>query len=277
MATVNSIAARLFDLLDAPFSSLPPLVGVCAWSLVTAIAMLLVIKRTSDQPAMDAVKRKIHACLFEIRLFSDDIAAILRAQGEILRHNLTYLRLSLKPMVWMLVPLVVMVGQLHFHYGYRGLRPGERAILTVALDQDESERPAVELVLPAGLRLDSPAVWAPALHEVTWRVQAVASGDHRLQVKVGDESFEKRVRVTDAVVRVSPVRPSSRLLDQLTWPAEKPLPKAGPLTAISVAYPAREFSVFGWRFESEYAWMVAFLLISMALAFALRKPFGVTI
>ena len=56
--------------------------------------MLIVFKKTSNQARLEAVKKQIHACLFELRLFSDDLPAILRAQGEILRHNLRYLGLS---------------------------------------------------------------------------------------------------------------------------------------------------------------------------------------
>ena len=71
--------------------------GLAVVSLATAILMLLSFKRTSNQTRLAAVKRQIHAAIFEIRLFNDDLRAIFRAQREILRHNLTYLRLSLRP------------------------------------------------------------------------------------------------------------------------------------------------------------------------------------
>src|SRR5688500_19416424 len=91
--------------------------------------MLLIFRKTSDQKRLAAVKRQIHAGLFEIRLFNDDLRAIFRAQGEILRHNLTYLRLSIVPMLWMIVPLLLVVAQLQFHYGYSGLTVGQPVLL----------------------------------------------------------------------------------------------------------------------------------------------------
>ena len=94
---VNAALRALFDALLLPFRSLPPIVGLLVVSLVVSIGMLLVFKRTSNQARLEAVKRQIHACLFEIRLFNDDLPAILRAQVEILRHNLRYLGLSLVP------------------------------------------------------------------------------------------------------------------------------------------------------------------------------------
>ena len=134
MSALDALLRAIFDVLLMPFSGLPPLVGLIILSVVTAVVMLLVFKKASNQEAIDSVKRKITAGLFEIRLFSDDVVAILKAQGEILRHNATYLRLSFTPMLWMIIPLTLVVAQLQFHYGYRSLHPGEKTLLKVQLD-----------------------------------------------------------------------------------------------------------------------------------------------
>src|SRR5512136_557410 len=133
MSLVNALLRALFDLALAPLRSLPAVVSLTLVALVVSIFMLLVFKRTSDQARLAAVKRRVHAGLFEIRLFSDDLRAIFRAQGEILRANATYLRLSLVPMVWIIVPLVLVMAQLQFQYGYRGLTPGQPALVTADL------------------------------------------------------------------------------------------------------------------------------------------------
>ena len=64
---------------------------------------------------------------------------------------------------------------------------------------------------------------------------------------------------------------------QLTWPAEAPLPDSSPIRAISVGYPEAVIGAFGWEMEWEYGWMLIFFLLSIVFAFALRKPFKVTI
>src|SRR5689334_20806394 len=124
MAMLNAALGWLFDVLLRPFAGLPPLAGLAVVSLGTSIAMLLVVRRTSNQAGLDEVKRHIHAALFEIRLFNDDLRAIFRAQMEMLRHNVTYLRLSVVPMLWMIVPFVFVMAQLQFQYGYEGLDVG---------------------------------------------------------------------------------------------------------------------------------------------------------
>ena len=273
MSAVNGLLRAVFDALLLPFRSLPPIVGLLVVSLVAAIGMLLVFKATSNQALLDAVKRQIHACLFEIRLFSDDLPAILRAQGEILKHNAKYLALSIVPMLWMMVPLLFVVAQLQFHYGYRGLRPGEDFIVKARLKEDAAARPAARLEAPAGLEVSTPAVWVPSERELAWRLRAQQWGDYELKLNVDGQEYSKTAQVSPQVRRRSPERLEPTFLNQLLYPAEPPLPKESPLASIALSYPEASVSIFGWQLN----WLVAFFLLSIAFAFALRRRLGVTI
>jgi uncharacterized membrane protein (DUF106 family) len=269
MSFVNAALRPVFDLILYPFRGLPPLVGLVIVSLVAAIGMLLVFKATSNQEALASTKRQIHAGLFEIRLFSDDLGAILRAQGGILRHNLTYLRLSLVPMVWMIVPLFFVIAQLQFHYGYEGLRPGSTTLLTVELAEasgDEaspahlsSGKPAIRLEMPSGLRVDSPPVWVPTLREMTWRIAADDPGSYEVKVHVDESTATKSVVVTSELVRRSPIRVDSGIVS--------------PIRSISITYPDRSIEIFRLGLH----WLIVFFVLSIVFAFMLRGRFDVTI
>lgn len=273
MSLLNAVLRIVFDVLLRPFRELPPLAGLLIVSLPVAVGMLLVFKATSDQKALDAVKRQIHACLFEIRLFNDDFRAILRAQSEVLRWNLRYLLLSLVPLAWMIVPLVLVVAQLQFHYGYRGLAPGESALVKVELQQASGSKPSAALEAPQGLRVETPALWIPELRELAWRIRAESPGDYEINVKLGDVVETKSIVVSEAVRRRSPIRVGPGWLDQLIYPAEPPLPGSSPIRSIIVTYPERDVEVFGWGLH----WMVIFIVLSIAFAFLLRGPLKVTI
>ena len=277
MSSVNAVLRAVFDLVLAPFAGLPPIVSLVVVSLPTAILMLLVFKRTSDQAALAAVKRHIHAGLFEIRLFSDDLRAIFRAQGEILRHNLTYLRLSLVPMVWILPPMVLLIAQLQFHYGYEGLRPTETALLEVDLKPETvtaGERPRVVLDLPPGLGAQTEDVWLPGESQLAWRLAAEREGDFEIGISIdGAPPVTKTLRVTKSVVRLSPVRVDSSFFSQLIYPAEPPLPRDSSIREIHVSYADREISVLGFGMH----WLIPFFALSIAFAFALKGKFGVTL
>jgi uncharacterized membrane protein (DUF106 family) len=107
MRILNVLLGGMIDGLLYPFRGLPPLVGLTVVSVLTGIAMLLVFRATSNQHGIVAAKRRISASVFEIRLFNDDPRAILRAQLDIFRHTLGYLRLTMVPVLWIIVPLVL--------------------------------------------------------------------------------------------------------------------------------------------------------------------------
>ena len=288
LAALNALLTSVFDVLLRPLAGLPPLASLAIVSLLTAIVMLLVVRRTSNQRALDEVKRKIHAALFEIRLFNDDLRAIFRAQGEMLRHNVTYLRLSLVPMLWMIVPFVLVIAQLQFHYGYDGLAIGQPVLLTAHL---RSSSPAssgdavpaaiggggradiATLEASVGIRADTPAIWFPAAQDVVWRLTPEAAGDYELRLRIEGQTFTKSIHVSSHVVRRSPSRLEAGFVNEVLYPAEPPLPSDGAVTSIEVAYPERDIDVFGWHLN----WMVVFFILSIGFAFALRKPFGVTL
>jgi uncharacterized membrane protein (DUF106 family) len=276
MSIVNAVLRALVDGLLFPFRGLPPIVGLSFVSLLTSILLLIVFKKTSNQKALEGVKRKIHACLFEIRLFNDDFRSILRAQLEILRHNLTYLRYSTVPMIWTLPPLVLLIAQLQFHYGYESLRVGEPAVVKATLrTADSGAKPAIRLEAPGpGLEVKEPAAWIPSLREMAWRIEPLAPGEYELRLANGSESVTKSVRVmarSDSVVRRSPRRVRG-FLDELLYPAEPPLP-AGAFETIAVTYREASVDVFG----IELHWMIVYFVLSIAFAFLLRGTFKVTI
>ncbi len=278
MTLLNRLLGALFDLLVLPFRGMPAAVGLTVISLLVSVGMLLAFRRVSDQEALDRVKRRIHAGVYEIRLYKDDLYTIFAAQFATLRHTMTYFRLSMVPMLWIMIPIVIIVIQLQFQYGYASVAPGESLIVKVELTEEgaarvaESDGSDLELAAPAGVRVETPVVWAPALREALWRVSAVEAGEHELEVRVGDQAFTKSLRVSGSTVLRSPVRPAG-LLGQIVYPSEPPLPSGSGVAAISVGYADADVSLLGW----EMHWIIAFFILTMVFAFALAKPLGVKI
>lgn len=278
MKLINDLLRPVFDLLQSPFIGLPALVGILVWSIPVGVFALWVFGKTSNQERIAEVKRRIFAGLFEIRLFNDDLRAIMRAQGEILRHVLHYQALALKPMIFILPPLVLVMVQLHQFYGFRGLRPGEEVLLTVQLAPDAVEagrRPEFSLDLPPGLHAAMEPVWVPSLQQITWRIGVDDWGDWDLAIDVDGAKFSKTIRATGELVRLSPERPSTTLMGQLEWPSEAPLDEGGAVRSMTVGYAEGSVGILGWDFEWSFAWMVVFFVLTMVVALVLRKPMGV--
>ncbi|MYA07497.1 MAG: hypothetical protein F4060_06610 [Holophagales bacterium] len=288
MSLLNAALRAVFDVALRPFAALPPILPVAIVALVSGIFALLVYRWTSNQTAIAAVKRRLFGHLLEVRLFNDDLRAVLAAQLRLLRENLTYLRLNLIPLLWMIVPFMLLIAQLQFHYGYDGLEVGERTLLVVDLAPAEAAaaggdeaapRPPIELEAPAGVAVETAGVWVPSLRQVVWRLRADEPGRHELVVRADGGAFTKSLFVEDPEggalwARRSPTRRRAAILDQLLYPAEPSLPRDGPIERIDVRYGTATISFFGLL---DMHWLIAFLILSLAFAFALRNRFGVTL
>jgi hypothetical protein len=251
--------------------NLPPGLGLAIVSAATAAAILIVTRATSNQAAIVAIKRQIQADLFEMRLFNDDLRAMARAQADMLRHNAVYLRLSLVPLLWLAVPLIVVLAQLQSYFGYVGPAAGCPVILTAQLTAPREPDARLEPV--SGLRSETPPVWLPGSQQLVWRVVAEAAGEYILRFVVDGHRYEKSLHVSDDVARRSPVRPGALVMDQVEFPSEPPVDPSGPVKTIAVSYGEREFAVFGWRMP----WMVLFFAETFLFALVLRRPLGVTL
>lgn len=288
MSLLNAALRAVFDVALRPFAALPPIVPVAVVALLSGVFALLVYRWTSNQPAIAAVKRRLFGHLLEVRLFNDDLRAVLAAQLRLLRENLTYLRLNLVPLLWMIVPFMLLIAQLQFHYGYEGLEVGEQTLLIVDLapagaatagGEEAAPRPPVELEAPPGVAVETADVWVPSLRQVVWRLRADEPGRHELVVRVDGVAFTKSLFVADPDagalwVRRSPTRRRAAIVDQLLYPAESSLPRGGPIERIDVQYGTASISFFGLF---DVHWLIAFLILSLAFAFALRNRFGVTL
>jgi hypothetical protein len=275
LAALNRALVWLTDLVLTPLMGLPPLASLLIVSVATAAAMLPVIARTSNQPRIAAAKRRIHAALFEIRLFNDDPRAVLRALGDALRANAVYFALSLVPLLWMGLPLALLIAHLQSFYGYSGLDAGKPALVKVSL-RDASRvadaAAAITLEAPPDIRVETSAVRLPAANEVLWRIVPTAPGDYMVTIRAGNDVSAKTVHVSDRVARRSPIRVASSLADQFLYPAEPPLTDPG-VASIAISYPEASIDVLGWRVH----WLIVYVVLSTACAFALAPRFGVTL
>lgn len=277
MDWVNLALSGAVGALLWPFRSFPPVVGLGVVALFVAIAILLVFRATSDQAALTAVKRRMHAALFEIRLFNDDPHSMFRALLEITRQNLTYLRLSLVPTLWVIVPLLLLLVRLQAYYGYEGLVAGANTIVTVHLEDEavpaSGGAPRISLDAPSGLQVETPPVWIPSKRQVAWRIGAEQAGEYELIVSVDGKSVTKHVQVSDEVGWRAPERVKTGLWSQLMSPAELPIAADVPISSIHVKYPSREVKLFGW----DTHWMIVLFTLSIFFTFALRNIFGVVL
>jgi len=272
---LNSVFGKLFELIFFPFQRMSPWVAMALISFLTSLLMLFIFRFTSNQQGIRRVKNKIKAHLLELRLFKDSLGLSLQAQGNILRYNLTYISYSLKPLLVMFIPVMLILIQLNLWFGYQALSPGQEAIIKVKLTNDQNPM-VIDLAfeLSSSFDIETPALRMEKEREIDWRIQVKEKGIHELRLAVDSQGIVKKVIVgKKSLKKISPLKVRRSLIDELFNPGEAPLPGKLPVKSIGVTYPSKKMNLFGWHIH----WLIAYFALSIIFAFALKGIFKVEI
>lgn len=273
MWSLNHFLSLLFDSLLGPFEAWPPFWLLVFVALPTGILMLLIFRCTSNQAAIRETKDRIKAHLLEIRLFRDDLSALLSAQKNLLRYNFKYFGYAVKPMLIMVIPVAILILQLNGWFAYRPVNIGESFILKVKFG-NPSKVPFPEIALKAdgGLSVETAPIRILSEREWNWRLRAIAPGEHTITVKADQQTFHKRINVAnERLARITPVVSKSGVFDIILNSTEVPLIDTSPISRIEIDYPARSIQVFGWQTH----WLVVFFIFSILFGFAFKGVLGV--
>jgi hypothetical protein len=270
---LNTLANSLASVLLAPLAALPGWLSATLIAVTTGVLMLLAFKYTSHQTAIKRVRNEIKANLLALSLFKDSVAVSLSAQGRILWGALRLLGLAVVPMLVMLLPMCLLLGQLAAWYQARPLQIGEETVVTVHLADDSPQAlRQVQLIPSDAVTTTVGPVRVPARQMVCWNVQARQAGYHQLTFSTGDKSFEKEMAIGDGLMRVSPQRPAWHWTDALLYPRETPFATDSPVQSIELVYPPRQSWTAGTR-----SWLIYWFTASMVAAFVARPLLNVNI
>ena len=257
---------RGFVLTDAPTGI------VIALSLVIGLLMVVVFRYTSDQKAIRAAKDQLKAHLLAVRLFQDQLPVVLASYGRIIRGTGRYLRLAFKPLLFVVIPLILLIVQLDRYLGLSPFQAGEAILLTVHTANAEV-LDVVKVALPAGMEATAPPVHVPASNEVIWRVVAHRSGVYDIGVDADQQTFSKRVVVSSELARLSPVRLHGPWWERFFISGEHALPENSPIQSIAVNYPDRTI-YFAWM---EWSWIWLFFVLSLLAGFFFKTVLRIEI
>jgi uncharacterized membrane protein (DUF106 family) len=249
-----------------------PLLLVVLVSAVIGLLMVVVFRYTSDQKAIHVAKDQLKAHLLAVRLFQDQIPVVLASYGRILSGTGRYLKLAFKPLLYVILPLVLLIAQVDRYLGYVPLAAGEAFLLKVHTANPDSLN-EVTLQLPPELTTTAPAVHVPSDNEIAWRLMAAKDGDYDIEVIADGQGFSKRTVVSSGVPRVSPVRLRGRFWERVLVSGEPALPDSSPIQSIEVSYPARSIH-FAWL---DWNWIWLFFVLSLVAGFFFKSVLGIEI
>jgi hypothetical protein len=259
--------------LLAPVAVLPGWLSATIVAAATGVVFLIVFKYTSNQRAVKRVRDDINAQLLALKLFKDSTRVALRAQGRLLWGAVQLFGLAIVPMLVMIVPACLILGQLSIWYQFRPLRVGEDAVVTVKL-KDDSRAALAELRLEpvSGIEVLTGPVRVESKREVCWNVKAVKDGYHRLEFQAGGATPTKELAVGGDFLRVNRLRPAWNWADILMYPYETPFRRDSLVQSIEIDYPRRS----SWTSGTD-SWVIYWFVVSMIGALCFRRLLNVNI
>jgi hypothetical protein len=237
------------------------------------VLLLGVFKYTSNQKGIKRVRDDINANMLALKLFKDSVKVAFRAQGRLFVGAFWLFLFGLAPLLVMIVPVMLLLGQMSLWYQQRPLRVGEEAVVTLKLNGRAGDPcPDVSLQSGAAAEMLVGPVRVISKREVCWNIVAHEGGLHRLTFWVGDQTVDKELAIGDRFMRVSAQRPSWDWFEVLTHPRERPFPPDSSVRSIEIDYPRR----VSWTSGSDW-WVVYWFGVSLVAAFCFKGVLKVNV
>jgi hypothetical protein len=270
---LNGVANALGRCLLAPIAVLPGWLSTLLVSAASGVLLLLIFKYTSYQRGIKRVRSDIQAQLLALKLFKDSTAVLLRAQGRIFVGALWLLVLAIVPLLVMIVPVSLLLGQLALWYQSRPLHVGEETIITLKLNsKPESSCPDVRLETADALETTIGPFWALSQRALYWKVRARETGYHHLVFQVDGQAADKEVAIGTGYMRISTERPGWNSWDALWSPGEQPFGPDSLIHSIAIDYPERSARIWGTSW-----WVIYWFVISFIAALCFRRVLNVNV
>ncbi|MBM3307323.1 MAG: hypothetical protein FJY74_03270 [Candidatus Eisenbacteria bacterium] len=276
MQTIQNALTKAFDIFLRPYELFPPIVGLLVVSALTGVVMLLIFGRASDQARIARAKDRLKAHIMEMWIFRSDPRAMFLAIGGVARHNLVYLRHSLRPIVFLLVPVLLIMVQLGIRYAHGPVPVGATTRVTAYLREGAAPTTTpMTLSGPLGVRVLSRPLRVDSERRVVWNVLAETPGEHRLTLETPGGRLTRSLAVgpLQRVGKVRAVAAREGTWDAFLYPSATPIPRDSVVERIVVEYPPRDLRVLGLNVH----WLVVFFAVSVAVGYALKGVFGIEV
>ncbi len=271
MDSISKIITGFFDLLVLPFGRTHHTLALVWLSLLTGVGMAYVFKLTSNQKKIKRAKDRFKSYILEMRIYQDDLGAVIRAFFRALIANFGYLAQTLRPLLVLIVPVVIIFMQLDERYARGHMPVGSTSLLTVGLESgtDPFEK-NLDLQCSEGVSIDAGPVRIHETNEIDWRLRIISPGTHTVSVTVDGHSYEAPVIAEPLHQMVGHKRSASSIIEAFLHPALPPIPKHSLITLVHLRYPGVSYPMLFW----DVHWIVIFIIYSLIGAIVIKLLVG---
>jgi uncharacterized membrane protein (DUF106 family) len=268
---INSIIDAVSVPLLSWIGTVPGWMSNTIISAIVGIFFLVVFKYTSNQKAIGKVKDTIKANMLALWLFKESIIVTFTTEAKLFKSSVVLLLYSVKPVLIMFFPFILILAQLSLWYQKRPLNPGEETLVTVQFNNNIGAEPSTATLQPTtSIETVLGPVTISSKNQVLWKIRALEGGYYTIAFDVNSKILTKELAVGHGFMRTSILRPGYHPLDIILYPAEPPFSPESIVESISIDYPDRSdlFAGTDW-------WVMYFIVCSIVFAYLFKPVFKV--
>ncbi len=115
---VVETVSGLLDPILSPVLYLDPLLSIILVSFIISLGITLAYRKITDQEKMKELKGEIKKHQDKIKSLKDKPDELMKEQKKAMEVNMTYMKHSLKPMLFTFLPIILVFGWLYANMGY---------------------------------------------------------------------------------------------------------------------------------------------------------------
>jgi len=250
----NPIAMVLESLLNPIFGwvlPFPSWISIFIISFILTLVTTLIYKYTTNQSEMKRLKEDTKMYQKKLKELKGNPKKAMEMQKQAMAVNMEYMKHSFKPMLYTMLPLLIIFGWLSAHYAYEPLHPSTPFNVSVYTQGLEGKEISLE-ALPE--LMISEAKKTVQNEQATWTLQGPA-GDYKLIAAQEGNTADRKLLISGERKYENPLG----------------VIKNGPIQKFIIhnneLQPFGSFSLFGWH----PGWIGAYIIFSIALSTLIRK------
>lgn len=239
-----------------------PIILVVAVGILFSVIMVLLTKYTTDQDLLKRLREEMKELQTEMKMLKDNPGKAGEVNKHMMEANMKMMMQSWKPMIFSMIPAILILGWFNSNIAYEPLVIGEE--FSVELEFYESITGTIAPTTPEGIALINGEAYTIKDNKVRLVYRGEKAGDYLLQYALQNDagevqkSWETSVIVTASEEERKYYGPTYNIKDQILKTATVSNKKFTPFG---------ELSLWGWQ----PGWLALYIIISLICSIGLRK------
>jgi len=244
---------NILDPIFNPLLKMPPALAILLISFIITLIITLVYKLTTDQNKMKKLKQDMKEYQKKIKSLSkENPQKAMAIQQEAMKKNMEYMKSSFKSTLYTLIPIIIIFGWLNAHMAYYPIEPTQPFKVTAFFT--EGHAPTANISSIPELEIIGNATQQIINSKAEWELKG-EEGEYKLIINYNNEEYDKPLLISS---ERKYEQPEKRIKDSK-------LKKI--VTSNEKIYPLGVFTLFGWKPN----WLWTYIIFSIVISIALRK------